>query len=142
MKITLQDLDDYNQNSLYQTIGLQLIAVADGAARSHLKPEKAVCWPFPGQPHGGILFTLMDTTMAWAVLSIIETGHNCATVDLNLHFTRPAQGGLFECQTQVTHHTRRSCFLRGDIFNHEGKLVAMGQGVFRIIQMDLPSTNH
>ena len=141
MKITQQILDDYNQNSLYKTIGLQLVEAANGTARSELKPEKAVCWPFPGQPHGGILFTLMDTTMAWAALSVIDSGHNCATIDLNLHFTRPAQGSIFECQTRVAHQTRRSCFLRGDILNHDGKPVAMGQGVYRIIQMDLPSTS-
>ena len=141
MEITQQILCDYNQNSLYATIGLRLKEAVNGKASSELKPETVVCWPFPGQPHGGILFTLMDTTMAWAVLSQIESGHNCATIDLSLHFTMPAQGDIFVCQTEVTHFTRRTCFLRGDIYNHDGNLVAMGQGVFRIIQMGFPPIN-
>jgi len=139
MEITPQMLDDNNKNSLYNTIGIRIQQAVDGKARSELKPETAVCWPFPGQPHGGVLFTLLDSTMAWAVLSQIESGYNCATIDLNLHFTLPAKGDFFSCQAEVTHHTRRSCFLRGDIYDRNSNLVAMGQGVFRIIQMDFPS---
>jgi len=141
MVITQQMLDDYNNNSLYNTIGIRIIEAVDGKACLELKPERAVQWPFPGQPHGGILFTLMDSTMAWAILSQIESGYNCATIDLNIHFTLPAKGDFFTCRTEVSHQTRRSCFLRGDIYDHDGSLVAMGQGVFRIIQMDfLPKT--
>ena len=33
--------------------------------RETMTPAAAVCWPTPGQPHGGILFTVMDTTMAF-----------------------------------------------------------------------------
>jgi uncharacterized protein (TIGR00369 family) len=134
MEISQQILDDFNQNSLYQTIGIRIAEASDGEARSVLKPEASVCWPSAEQPHGGILFTLIDTTMAWAIMSKIGPEYSCTTIDLNMHYTAPAKGDLFSCLTIVTHQTRRTCFLRGEIYDSKDRLVAMGQGAFRIVQ--------
>jgi uncharacterized protein (TIGR00369 family) len=130
-KQTIKQLSD---NSLYNTLGIRIDSAVDGEARARLEPTAEVCWPFPGQPHGGILFTLMDTTMAWAVLSQRESGHNCTTINLNIHYTQPATGNVFTCTARVTHQTPRSSFLRADIHDEQGKLLAMGQATFRIIR--------
>lgn len=136
MEITAAILDKLNVNSLYQTLGIQIEAARDGTARSRLIPESAVCWPFPEQPHGGMLFTLIDTTMAWAIWSQLDSGFNSTTVNIDIHFTRPAQSDVFVCTAWSTHKTGRSSFVRADIHNSNGELVAMGQGTFRIIPVD------
>jgi acyl-coenzyme A thioesterase PaaI-like protein len=64
MEITAAIIDQLNANSLYQALGIQAEAAGDGKSRSRLIPKPALCWPFPQQPHGGVLFTLIDTTMA------------------------------------------------------------------------------
>jgi len=101
MQITPELIDRMNGNSLYNTLGIRLDSASQGMARSSLKPEPGVCWPFQGQPHGGILFTLMDTTMAWAVLSQLDEGLNCATIHLDIQYTAPARGDTFSCKARA-----------------------------------------
>ena len=134
MEIPKQTIEQLSDNSLYHTLGIQIESATDGEARACLEPTAEVSWPFPGQPHGGILFTLMDTTMAWAVLSRCESGHNCTTINLNIHYTQPATGNLFICAARVTHQTARSSFLSAEIHDKQGNLLAMGQATFRIIR--------
>ena len=126
-----------NDNSLYRTLGIRIETAAEGRARSRLTPPQNVCWPFPGQPHGGVLFTLMDTTMAWSVLSRLDSGYNCTTVNLNIHYTHPAKGDEFTCSAWIAHQTGRTCFVRADIHDGQGRLLAIGQATFRIIQAAL-----
>ena len=130
-------LNELNENSLYRTLGIRVEAASDGKARSRLIPPEEICWPFSGQPHGGILFTFMDTTMAWSVLSRLDSGYNCTTVNLNIHYTHPAKGQEFTCSAWTTYQTGRTCFVRADIHDSQETLLAMGQATFRIIQMTL-----
>ncbi|MDX1707049.1 MAG: PaaI family thioesterase [Desulfobacterales bacterium] len=137
MDITAAILDQMNANSLYQTLGIQIDSAANGKAQSRLIPDPAVCWPFPDQPHGGVLFTLIDTTMAWAVWSQLDPGYNCTTINIDIHYLKPAHSKVFVCSAWSTHKTGRSSFVRADIHNAEGEHLVMGQGTFRIIPVDL-----
>ena len=137
MEITASILEKLNANSLYQALGIQIEAAEGGKARSRLTPVTALYWPFPEQPHGGVLFTLIDTTMAWAIWSQLDPGFNSTTVNIDIHFVRPAKSDMFVCTAWSTHKTGRSSFVRADIHNPNGELVAMGQGTFRIIPVDL-----
>lgn len=133
MEITKDFVDRMNQNSLYRTMGIRVEEATAGTARVSLAPDVRLCWPFPGQPHGGVLFTLMDVTMAWAVLSHIDPGFNCATINLDIQYTRPAKGDVYVGKARTTHRTGRLCFVRAEIHDQEDQLLAMGQGTFRIM---------
>ena len=136
MLISLEQMARFNTNPLYQTTGIQVVSAEDGKAVSELKPHENICWPFPGQPHGGILFTQMDTTMAWAVLAAAGEGTNCSTVNMEIQYPLPAKGPVFTCEAQVLHRTGRSCFVRGETRDAHGSLVAMAQATFRIIKAE------
>jgi uncharacterized protein (TIGR00369 family) len=135
LEITSDVMDLFNTNPLYQTIGIHLEAAASGKARSILTPTAQVCWPTLNQPHGGILFTTMDTTMAWAVLSLANPDYSCTTIDCNIQYPAPAKDGPFFCQAWTTHQTGRLTFVRADISDSRHTLVALGQATFRVIKM-------
>lgn len=137
MLFTEQTISQMNDNPLYHTLGIRIEKAAEGQARSRLEPSPEVCWPFQGQPHGGILFTLMDTTMAWAVLSQLTPGYSCSTINLDIHYTRPAKGNLFYCAAEISHQTTRYSFVRSEIHDADGKLMALGQATFAIIEMEI-----
>ena len=139
MKLTQDFLDQMNDNSLYNSIGIRIELAENGKARSRLEPSGEMCWPSPGQPHGGIIFTLMDTTMAWAGLSLVNPGNHCMTINLDIQYTRPARGNLFTCSAFTTMKTGRNIFLRAEIRNPEDELLALGQGTFRVVKMDTVS---
>ena len=137
MEFSSQEMDRLNSNPLYQTIGILVDEAKKGKAYSHLRPNPAFCWPFDGQPHGGILFTLMDTTMAWAILTVIDKGYNCVTINLDIQYARRAVGESFVCHAGVTHQSSQIVYTRADIFDEKGQLTAVGQGAFRIIKAPL-----
>ena len=136
MKLPPQLVDRLNANPLYKTLGLRVTSAGDGRAVSVMQPPENICWPFPGQPHGGILFTQMDSTMAWSVLSALGKGHNCSTVNFEIQYPLPAKGPEFTCEAEVRHRTGRTCFVRAESRDEKGELVAMGQATFRIIRQD------
>lgn len=137
MEITPTLVEQANHNSLYRTIGLRLEEALDGKARTLLTPRSEVCWPFSDQPHGGILFTIMDITMAWAVLSLVDPGYGCSTVDGSIQYLAPANKGPYFCQAWITHRTGRMAFLRAEIRDSHHSLLAHGQAVFRIIKRSI-----
>jgi uncharacterized protein (TIGR00369 family) len=137
MIFTPEQLEPFNRNSLYGAVGIRVEKAGDGQAESLLSPPPQVCWPFPKQPHGGMLFTIMDTTMAWAIQSILEPGLSCTTIDLNIQYLAPAREGPFTCRAETIHQTGRLAFVRADIRDAQDRPVAAGQGTFRIIKWEL-----
>jgi uncharacterized protein (TIGR00369 family) len=140
MHLTSDTISEMNRNSLYTTLGITVNSASRGRARSRLEPDPKVCWPFPGQPHGGILFTLMDSTMAWAVLSQLDDGYTCSTIHLDIQYTAPARGTCFTCTARVIYRTGRTSFVRADIIDDREALVATGQSAFRVFKHDLDIT--
>ena len=133
MEFSRQDIDRITNNSFYQTIGMFVEEAKDGKAIQRLRPNPGLCWPFDGQPHGGVLFTHMDATMAWAVLSVTEKGYSCATITLDIQYIKPAKGESFICNARVTHQASQILYTRAEILDEKDQLIAAGQGTFRTV---------
>ena len=131
-----EDLARINDNPLYRTIGIQVLSCADGKAVSTMNPLPEVCWPTAGQPHGGILFTQIDTTTAFAALSTAEAGSGCATVDSGIQYAAPARHAPFRCEATTLRRTGRTVFVRAEITDARGEIVALCQATFRILSRD------
>jgi uncharacterized protein (TIGR00369 family) len=126
-----------NRNPLYQAMGISIQTAQGGTVTSRLEPPPEMCWPFAGQPHGGVLFTLMDTTMAWAAISGQEEAGSCTTIHLDIQYTRPARGTVFTCRAEVVSQTKRTSFINATIYDVDGNGLAMGQGTYRLMQPPL-----
>ncbi len=132
-------IDHLNDNPMYAVVGIRVHEAAEGRARATLVPPETLCWPFPGQPHGGVLATFLDTTMAWAVFSDLSVDQNCATIHLDVDFLRPAKGERFTCFAWTVHRSGRLCFTRAEIRDAAGHAVAIAQAAFRIIKTPVPA---
>lgn len=137
MKISPERLAELNDNRLYKTLGINVFRAEEGLAESRMEPQAEVCWPFPGQPHGGVVFAQMDTTMAWALWSELGPGLNCTTISLNIDYSAPAGDKTLTCRAEVTQKTNKLGFIRAESRDPDGRLVATGQGIFRIIKLDI-----
>lgn len=134
LKFAADTIARYNANPLYQTIGIRLEEVADGHARAVLTPNPQVCWPTEGQPHGGILFTVLDTTMAFAALSTATEDDACATVDCSIQYPVPARHPPYVCEVSSARRTGRTVFVRAEVLDAHQAPVAIAQGTFRIFK--------
>jgi uncharacterized protein (TIGR00369 family) len=132
MRYTDDDIAGFNQGPLYRTLGIRLLSCSEGRARSVLAPTPEVCWPTPGQPHGGILFTVLDTTMAFAAISSSAQAVGCATVDCSIQYPAPAREGPFECHVATVHGGGRTVFVRAELLDAKGVPVALAQATFRL----------
>ena len=127
------ELSITNKNPLYESLGIRLVSFGNGKASAELSAPPNVCWPFEGQPHGGILFTQIDTTLAMAMLPKLNGDYSCATISMDIQFTARAQVGPFVCNAWTTHKTRNIGFGRAETVDDDGTVVAMAQGTFRLI---------
>lgn len=123
-----------NDNPLYHALGIRIEQVQGGNARSLLVPTVNACWPSPDSPHGGVLFTVIDTTTAWAAMSLVDRGQGVTTVDSSIQYVAPARRGPFTCRASSISKTGRTVFVRAEIVDIEGAVVALAQATFRIIR--------
>jgi uncharacterized protein (TIGR00369 family) len=126
-------IDRLNDNPLYRALGIRLESVATGDARAVLAPTAAACWPSPAQPHGGVLFTVIDTTAAWAASSLAGPDEGCVTVDCSVQYVAPAREAPFTCTATTAARAGRSVFVRAEVRDARGAPVALGQGTFRMV---------
>lgn len=125
-------LEQLNCNRLYRALGIEILETWDGFASSRMVPPEEFCWPVAKRPHGGIVFTQADTTMATCVMSMIDEGQSLSTIGIDIQYTKPALGEYLVCEARSTHRTKRMAFVRSETRSADGTLVALGQGTFRI----------
>ena len=84
MDLSPANLERLNQNRLYQALGIRITTVGDGECQSEMRADPNVCWPVQGQPHGGIVATQIDTTMATAVMTVLDEPQRLSTINLDI----------------------------------------------------------
>ena len=83
---------------------------------------------YPGRMHGGLVATLLDEAMGWAVYGAQQWG---ATARLSVRFRRPV--GLdqkLRVDAWITHNRSKLIELRGEVRGEDGALLAEGEGTF------------
>lgn len=87
--------------------------------------------PF-GLAHGAVAFTLMDTAMGAAVVSVLPEGAQCATIEVHTRFHAGAREGGLRAEAIVTTPGRRIIHLEAKTFDDDGRLVASATGSFAV----------
>jgi acyl-coenzyme A thioesterase PaaI-like protein len=83
---------------------------------------------YPGRMHGGLVATMIDEAMGWAVYGAQQWG---ATARLNVRFRRPVHlDQTLRIEAWVTANRRRLIELRAEVRDGGGALVAEGEGAF------------
>ncbi len=96
----------------------------------HLNPNGVI--------HGGVLFTMIDTAMGKASMSVLDDGQFCASVEVQLRFIRPASEGQLTAVANVVKRGRSILHLEGHITGPDARLVASATGTFTVISFDPP----
>ncbi len=91
----------------------------------HLNPNGVV--------HGGVLFTMVDTAMGKATMSVLDEGRFCASVEVNLRFIRPASEGALTAVAEVLKRGRGIVHLQARVTGGDDRLIATAAGTFAII---------
>ena len=110
-------------------LGIERGAYGDGRSQlkitigpQHLSPTRTV--------HGGVMYSLADTTMGSAIWTLLREGETCATISCSIDYLRPVHHGVIVCDAEVVSKGRRTAFTRALIRDGDGELVAQASASF------------
>jgi uncharacterized protein (TIGR00369 family) len=86
-----------------------------------------------GVLHGGIVGTLLDSAMAYAVMSTLRPGEVTATVSLTVNFLAAASVSDTEVEAEVEKRGRSLAFLRARLTSATGSVCATATATFAIV---------
>jgi acyl-CoA thioesterase len=118
-----------HSNDVAKMIGMELFDIAPGEATITIKMRDQLRQPH-GVLHGGITATLIDTAMAFAVITRLAEGEKATTVDLTVHYLRPHIEGAVSCTAKVVRAGKRIITLTAEAFNEEKKLIATAMSTY------------
>lgn len=106
-----------------QLIGMRLMDLKDGEATINLTVREEIKQPH-GLLHGGATASLIDTAMAFAVITKLTPEEKAATVDLNVYYLRPVTSGEISCVAKIVKPGKRLFTVSAEVFNEEQKMIA------------------
>jgi uncharacterized protein (TIGR00369 family) len=113
-----------------ELLGFELLHFEGGASTVRLTPKPEHLNIF-GKVHGGVLMTLMDTTMAQAARSV-QPDHGAITIEMKTSFFRPAEGGgALLAKGRLLHRTRSMAFVEATVYDDSGQACAHATGTFK-----------
>jgi acyl-CoA thioesterase len=104
-------------------LGFEFVRAERGAATFALDVREELT-RMGGILHGGAVVSLLDTAAAFAVHTVIEPEGRTVTVDLTVHFLRPASGGRIEAHARVLRRGRRVCILSVEARDSSAEIIA------------------
>jgi acyl-CoA thioesterase len=111
------------RNPFAGLIGMKLVDLQPSETTVEIQMRDDLRQPH-GILHGGVTATLVDTAMAYAVITCLSEEEKASTVDLTVHYLRPHSEGAFKCTAKVVRAGRKVFTVSADVFNQQGKLFA------------------
>ncbi|MFX1305111.1 MAG: PaaI family thioesterase [Promethearchaeota archaeon] len=96
---------------------------------NHFNPHQIV--------HGGVMYSMADTGMGAALVSLLEKDELCATVEIKISYFKPVREGELICNTKVIHKGKTVGFLESEIMNGE-IVISRANGTFSIFKIKKP----
>ncbi len=85
--------------------------------------------------HGGVIFTIADTAMSMALMSVIPEGSRFGTIEAKVNFLQPVRAGELLAEGTLIHKGRSTAVVEAIVYNiNEGEqqAVAKALGTFYI----------
>ncbi len=119
------------QNPFGKLIGMRIDHAADGFCRSHLLVDAQHHNPH-AVLHGGVLFTLADSSMGAALYTLLQPGETCTTVEMKINFMKSVRDGDVRCETTVLRRGRTTAVLESRMLA-DGELIAVALATYAIL---------
>lgn len=122
---------DTGPGGFTKLVGVEPSLMDDGRAvftvalgPDHLNPN--------GITHGGVVYTLADTAMGAALVTRLEPGERCATLEIKINYLAPAVTGKLACEARLLDRTRRVAVLEARVTDADARLIAVATGSFYV----------
>lgn len=114
-------------------IGLKYTQCADGRCTCTLEVRDDLFHP-GGLVHGGVAFTLADSTMALALISTLGPDKTASTVEVKISYLETVREGTLSCESTILRRGRRLAFMESTVTNGD-RVIAKATGTFAIVDL-------
>ena len=104
-------------------LGMEMVDLSYGEATLKLKMRDELRQPH-GVLHGGATASIIDTAMAFAIITCLDANEKATTIDLTVHYLRPVTAGGIVCTAKVVRAGKRILTVSAECVNSEGKITA------------------
>lgn len=113
-----------------KTLGFKLIGVSQAERRVEIAFDaRADLLANPmGQVQGGFVCAMLDECMSVAGMIASGMTHVVPTLEMKTSFLRPAMPGALRGVGRVVKWGRTVCFMEGELYDAEGRLLATSTG--------------
>jgi len=122
-------IKDLKESNLYNWMGVKLENINKGSVELSLQ-IKSTFFNSHQLVHGGILVTMLDTTMGLVARSI--GFKKSTTLNLNTYFLKAATNGKIYCKGYVIYKNQSTILIKGKLYNDENILISYATGTFYI----------
>lgn len=127
-------IQSVNQAGFFQLLGVQIERIEGGRGQVRIAVDERLMHP-QMIVHGGVIFTLADTAMSMALMSVIPPGTPIGTIEAKINFLAPVRTGELIAEATIVHQGRSTAVLEATVYNiHEGerRAIARTLGTFNI----------
>jgi len=127
-------LQEGRRPGIAETLDIRLTEIDDGRVCFEALPDVHVYNPI-GSVHGGFIATMLDFACGYAVLSKLEPGQYCTTLDLRVsyHKSITRKTGSLRAEGKILSVGRRVAFSEGKLYDADGRLYASGSSSLMIL---------
>jgi uncharacterized protein (TIGR00369 family) len=107
--------DSFARQAFMQTIGAKIIALEPGICEISLDKHESLTQQH-GFIHGGLVAAVADSAAGYAAYSLFPSDSTVLTVDYNVKFLRPANGGKLRARAEVVKPGKSIYVVKADVY--------------------------
>lgn len=122
------------QSGYFQLLDMHIDHAHDGEGAVSIHVDARLYHP-QQIVHGGVIFTLADTAMAMALMSVLPAGTRTSTIEAKINFLLPVRTGELSASAAIVHRGRSTAVLEATVHNTNGserETIARVLGTFHI----------
>jgi uncharacterized protein (TIGR00369 family) len=113
-----------------ELVGTELSSTEEGRAVVSLQAEERHLNP-NGTVHGGVVYTLVDVSMAEALKTMVEGDERPVTIEIKINYLEPGKPGTLTSTAQVRKGGKRLVIVEAEVAQEDGgEIVALATGTY------------
>jgi acyl-CoA thioesterase len=124
-----------NNCPYYQLLGMEIMEIKEGESKIRMPFKQGLTHPYR-IVHGGAIASLADSSVAMALISLVEPKDRIATIEFKINFFVPVTKGQLEAHAKIIHKGSKTAVGDVEVKNEEGKLVAKVIATYSIRRVD------
>jgi len=97
-------------------LGMKIVRSQDGIGQTSIQVDGRLMHP-QQMVHGGVIFTLADTAMSMALLSILPPGTPFGTIEAKINYLLPASEGELLAEGRLIHEGGSTAVIEATVYN-------------------------